>query len=132
MKGITLKENTHRNQRYHGAAHHSPKSKAKGYGVRKCARGNACLQGCFTQVLMPTSLLSLLRGSVLCMPTHGSRFCRFRIFLNKRVDDHRFCSGCILLWRISVALLFDFHCCLSHEISLLILLLCKRHVELCQ
>ncbi len=27
---------------------------------------------------------------------------RFRIFLNKHVDVHRFYSGCILLWRISV------------------------------
>lgn len=49
-----------------------------------------------------TSWLCGRRGSDPCTPAHGSRYGRCRIFSGMHVDVHRFCSGCILLWRISV------------------------------
>lgn len=31
------------------------------------------------------------------MLIHGSKLCKFRIFLNKHVDDHKFYNDCILV-----------------------------------
>ena len=49
--------------------------------------------------LLLTNLLSLRQGSVPCMPVHGSKLCKFRIFLSKHEDGHKSCSGYIPEWK---------------------------------